>query len=76
MNVRHYPPRRPRRNGSTRQWRTIRAQILERDGYRCHYCGAPANTVDHLKPYAYGGTDDPSNLVAACSPCNLHKGAA
>ena len=29
--------------------------------------------VDHVTPMAMGGSDDPSNLVAACRPCNDRK---
>lgn len=61
--------------GSTRLWRNTRPAVLERDGYRCHWCGQAANTVDHLIPRARGGTDDPANLVAACGTCNSRRGA-
>jgi 5-methylcytosine-specific restriction endonuclease McrA len=30
--------------------------------------------VDHVVPLVRGGSDDPSNLVIACVPCNLSKG--
>jgi len=62
--------------GSTRAWRRTRAAVLARDGRRCRYCGKWANTVDHVVPRARGGTDQPSNLVAACWPCNRDKGAS
>lgn len=62
------------RNGSTRAWRKVRAEVLKRDHYRCFYCGDPATTADHLLPVSRGGTDDPKNLVAACSNCNGTKG--
>jgi len=39
----------------------------------CEYCGADATGVDHLIPKSKGGTDEPENLVAACSKCNQHK---
>jgi 5-methylcytosine-specific restriction endonuclease McrA len=58
-----------------RPWRRLRAEILARDGNRCHYCGGPAATVDHLTPRSRGG--DPTNrhnLVAACLGCNSAKG--
>lgn len=41
------------------------------------WCGGPrwvANLhIDHVVPKRRGGTDDPSNLVAACADCNLAK---
>jgi 5-methylcytosine-specific restriction endonuclease McrA len=58
-------------------------QILERDGYRCQYCGldAMANfenslimTVDFVHPRAHKGKKLAENLVTACRPCNVIKG--
>ena len=63
-----------RANGSTRQWRKIRERILIRDGFCCQYCGQEnATTVDHVIPISKGGTDEPDNLVAACTRCNYSK---
>jgi hypothetical protein len=56
--------------------RSKRFEILKRDGYRCHYCyktGVPLE-VDHVIPLFKGGTNDDSNLVAACHECNHSKG--
>ncbi|MGW4128000.1 HNH endonuclease [Amycolatopsis japonica] len=57
----------------------LRYEVLRRDNHTCRYCGATAPnvklTVDHVVPSALGGTDDPSNLVAACSGCNSGKAA-
>lgn len=54
-----------------------RYEVLRRDNHTCRYCGAAAPdatlTVDHVLPVALGGTDDPTNLVAACSDCNAGK---
>lgn len=59
--------------------RSLRFQILRRDGNTCRYCGASAPevklTVDHVTPTTLGGTDEPSNLVTACEPCNGGKSA-
>ena len=64
-----------RANGGTRLWSKIRLRILIRDGYCCQYCGSEdATTVDHVLPISKGGTDDPDNLVAACTRCNYSKG--
>lgn len=55
----------------------LRFEILRRDAFTCQYCGrkAPEVTldVDHMVPTALGGTDDPTNLVTACSECNSGK---
>ena len=54
-----------------------RYEVLRRDSHTCRYCGAKAPDVklhvDHVTPTALGGTDDPSNLVAACADCNSGK---
>lgn len=58
-------------------------KILERDRYRCQYCGLDGMasfenslvmSVDFIIPRARKGKKDPRNLVAACRPCNLLKG--
>ena len=55
----------------------LRYEILRRDNHTCRYCGATAPdvklTVDHVLPVALGGSDDPTNLVAACADCNAGK---
>lgn len=55
-----------------------RYEVLRRDDYTCRYCRSTDGklTVDHVVPVALGGTDDPSNLVAACSDCNAGKSSA
>ena len=58
---------------NTTEWRKTRLAILERDNYTCGYCGAEANSVDHITPRALGGTNDPGNLIAACTTCNSRK---
>lgn len=55
----------------------VRYEVLRRDNHACRYCGAHAPevvlTVDHVVPSVLGGSDDPSNLVAACRDCNAGK---
>jgi hypothetical protein len=57
-----------------------RFAVLERDGFRCRYCGNTAAhsrlTVDHVLSVRNGGSDDPSNLVTACIDCNRAKQSA
>lgn len=57
----------------------VRFEVFKRDGFVCHYCGAhPPGVllhVDHIVAVANGGQNDIDNLVTACEPCNLGKGA-
>ena len=54
-----------------------RYNIYLRDDFRCQYCGddfsAKDLTFDHVMPRSRGGLTEWSNVVAACSPCNLRK---
>lgn len=59
----------------------VRFAVLVRDGFRCQYCGADQASgavlhVDHKHPRARGGSDEMSNLVAACIDCNLGKSSS
>jgi 5-methylcytosine-specific restriction endonuclease McrA len=58
-------------------------KILQRDQYRCRYCGldgkasfenALVMSVDFVHPRAHKGKKNPANLVACCRPCNMIKG--
>lgn len=51
-------------------WNKTRLFVLDRDGWVCAYCNRDADTVDHVLAKNNGGTDDVSNLVAACRECN------
>lgn len=54
-------------------YQRVRKQVLERDYFTCHYCSQEATTVDHLIPISKGGTDEATNMVAACNKCNSGK---
>jgi hypothetical protein len=55
----------------------LRFEIFKRDHFTCSYCGrtppAVILHVDHIDPRALGGLTEPSNLITACSDCNLGK---
>jgi 5-methylcytosine-specific restriction endonuclease McrA len=57
------------------EWRAVRKLILLRDQNTCWMCGKWADTVDHLVARSKGGSNDPSNLAAACKKCNYAKKA-
>jgi 5-methylcytosine-specific restriction endonuclease McrA len=53
-----------------------RFNLFLRDEFSCQYCSSKGDlTFDHVIPRARGGVTSWENVVAACSPCNLHKGA-
>jgi len=58
-----------------RQRRAVlsRRAVFARDDYQCQYCGAHADSIDHILPRSRGGHHSWENLVAACKPCNLSK---
>jgi len=55
-----------------------RFNVFLRDRFSCQYCGngfsASDLTFDHVVPRSKGGRTNWTNVVAACSPCNLRKG--
>lgn len=57
----------------------LRAEILERSGYRCQMCGRTVGEdgiklhIDHRIPRSWGGETEERNLWALCSVCNEGK---
>ena len=53
-----------------------RFNLFLRDEFSCQYCSSLGDlTFDHIVPRARGGITSWENVVAACSKCNLKKGA-
>lgn len=57
-----------------------RLAIYLRDGLACVWCGAAVEeglslSLDHLRCYRDGGSNEPRNLVTACKRCNSARGA-
>ena len=50
-----------------------RRAVFARDDHRCQYCGALADSIDHVMPRSRGGEHAWENVAAACRPCNLGK---
>ena len=50
-----------------------RRAVFARDNYRCQYCHAAAENIDHVVPRSRGGTHTWDNVVAACKACNARK---
>jgi len=76
MGVRREYHRYSQRVTRTKRWKVLRAEILERDRYRCQSCGCDGRLeVDHIKPVkthpdlSYA----PGNLQALCPSCHTRK---
>ena len=64
-----------RADPTTSNWRNIRDEILERDGYQCTVCGSHSNLdVHHIEPRRKGGQDVPENLITMCEECHVKQG--
>lgn len=64
-----------RTRGTT--WQHARRAQLQREPL-CRHCAGRglvelAREVDHVRPLADGGTDDPDNLQSLCIPCHAVK---
>lgn len=65
-------------NVKTRSPGSRRFRILQRDNFRCQYCGRTPKDdikleVDHIIPICKGGDSEDSNLITACFECNRAK---
>lgn len=58
--------------------RFSKTNLYLRDLYTCQYCSTQHTrqdlTLDHVIPLSKGGKTRWDNIVAACRPCNSHKG--
>lgn len=66
---------RRRRRSRNRPSRAMVAEVVERDGDACAYCGeAPERLeMDHIVPVSRGGETVAENLTPACGGCNRSK---
>ena len=56
----------------------VRVAVLQRDNYKCRYCGRSARDgvtlhVDHIQPVSKNGKTEICNLQTLCADCNLGK---
>jgi 5-methylcytosine-specific restriction endonuclease McrA len=63
--------RMPRLKLPLREYATLRTRALERDGWRCQFCGSSNNLqVHHLKSRSKLGDDALQNLISLCVTCH------
>lgn len=60
-----------------RKVRLSRRNIYTRDNGTCQYCGKKPSkdevSIDHIVPRSKGGKSTWTNLILACTPCNIKK---
>lgn len=67
------PYRRERKN-----LKHLQPEVWRKSGGECFYCHCALDPyegwhIDHVTPFARGGSDEIGNLVAACAKCNHEK---
>ena len=59
--------------GTTTQWRNLRAACFRVWGKACLLCGDRATDVDHVIELAAGGTNTIDNVQPLCKACHQAK---
>ena len=76
MVIRATHHRYSKRVTSTKRWKVLRMEIIERDGFCCKHCGCGGRLeVDHIKSVRSNPalSYSPSNLQALCPSCHTKK---
>lgn len=55
-----------------KEFQRIRAQLWEKKGHICAYCGKPAEELHHIIPRHMGGDNRLQNIIPLCEECH-HK---
>jgi hypothetical protein len=54
----------------TQQWRCRRAEVIQRQKFKCWRCGIEKRLSVHHLSYDRLGDEEPSDLVALCRSCH------
>ena len=68
--------KRPRLRLDSDSYRKLRIEVLERDCWRCQYCGSSDRLeVHHLRSRGRLGDDTDENLITLCANCHsdIHR---
>lgn len=57
--------------------RRVKPAIYAREDGRCFWCETPLryeySTLDHIVPRSRGGSNEQTNMVLSCRPCNNER---
>ena len=63
--------KRPRLRLDAASYKKLHRRILERDGWKCQYCGTGTNLqVHHMQSRSLLGDDAEENLITLCARCH------
>ena len=66
--------KRPRLKLRVEEYKLLRQQVLERDGWKCQNCGSAKDLhVHHLTKRSRLGNDELDNLITLCAICHLRE---
>jgi 5-methylcytosine-specific restriction endonuclease McrA len=71
-----FRPRRPRFRLDPDAYHKLRTEVLERDGWRCQYCGGSDRLQIHnIRSRSLLGDDTEENLITLCADCHsdIHR---
>ena len=71
-----FQPRQPRLRLDPDSYRKLRAEVLQRDGWRCQTCGSSDRLqVHHIRSRGRLGDDTDENLITLCADCHgsIHR---
>jgi 5-methylcytosine-specific restriction endonuclease McrA len=52
----------------------LKAQVLQRDAWKCQCCGTASNLhVHHIPHRSHMGSDELSNLITLCASCHQRQ---
>jgi 5-methylcytosine-specific restriction endonuclease McrA len=64
-------PKQPRIRLDREQYEQLCREVLQRDGWRCQFCGSTKNLQIHHKQFrSQSGGDSEQNLIALCADCH------
>ena len=66
----------PRHRLDSKSYSALHRRVLERDGWRCQFCGSMQHLqVHHLRLRSQSGSDVEQNLITLCAHCHerIHR---
>jgi 5-methylcytosine-specific restriction endonuclease McrA len=71
------PPKLPRLRLHSESYKKLCRDVLQRDGWKCQFCGSVENLQIHHKKFrSHFGDDSEQNLITLCANCHswAHQG--